>query len=232
MKLIIMRCNVKKELKKQQKKELKNILSFKNIRKLEKMSREEQDMYFNNLDKDFENKTKSDFEKLYLNYFLMEKKLNNKKALKYSNEIACTLENEELLKKNTTFIKDEYLNNKFIDTTKKIFNRLSKILGNKYVKKVLFASLSIALGYTCHKLQYSAVVCGTGAGASIDNAFFYIRSISGVICFICMTIEIVQNAVQGDVRVIWYVVAKYLAIMVAILSFRKIFTIIDQIFNG
>lgn len=230
MKVIFMNCNIEKSNRKKREKVLKELFSIKATKKLEKMNTEEINKYFEQVNNDLDLKTKDEWQNMYLNYFLVSKKANNKLLDNKFNEIACTLEADS---NAISLSENKNLNNNFIKTVKNVLNKLMVLFNKKGTKRIIFSAIAIALTLSCYRLEYAVAPCFTGSGVSgIDTAFYYIRMISGVICFVCMTIEIVQNAVQGDVRVIWYVVAKYLAIMVAILSFRKIFNIIDGIFNG
>lgn len=229
MKVIFMNCSYKRSGRKAQKKVLDNLFSLKAMKKLKNMNEEEQESFFKNLNNDLACKNKQEFERMYLNYFISSKKIKkNSQILNEINQVASDVEeNKEL-----SITDNKAINKNMADLIKNTSIKLGNFMGKKTTKFVLFGAIAIALTLSCYRLEYSVAPCFADGISSIDTAFYYIRMISGVICFVCMTIEIIQNAVQGDVRVIWYVVAKYLAIMVAILSFRKVFNIIDSIFNG
>ncbi|NLZ33317.1 MAG: hypothetical protein GX889_00055 [Clostridiales bacterium] len=93
--------------------------------------------------------------------------------------------------------------------------------------------MALTLTIMHYSLSGIALYCAaTGTmGSRIDTAFYYVRMICGVVCFIFMALEIIQNAVNGDFRAIWYVAAKYITIITIIVSYRYIFDFINGLFN-
>lgn len=224
MKIIYMHCNVNKSIKKERTKSFNKLFSLKTKAKLENMNEEELNEFFANLDNTIDMKNKKDFEDFYLNYFIANKKINRSKELSMiSKEIACTTTMENF--------ENNDIQHNFANTIKKISDKLMKLMNSKLTKGIVGCAITIALTLSCYALENAVMPCATGGSVSVDNAYYYIRMISGVVAFIFMAIEIVQNAVNGDVRAIWYIVAKYVMVILAIVSFRKIFTIIDEFFN-
>lgn len=220
MKVIFMNVNYKKSLKNKENKILKNFMNKKKLLNLNNMSKEESKIFFENIDNRIDNLSENELKKLHLNYLIGSKNtVITKKNKEIFDEISCTeVANKEL----------EWKNN-LMKTTKKISNKLMKILNSPITKTIVFCSMAIALYYTN---LYACVPCGAGEfSAKVDYAYYVVRMVSAIVCFIFMCIELSQSAIRGDMRNIWVILAKYISLIVAIVSFRKIFFIIDGIFN-
>lgn len=228
MQVIFMKVNTKKSIKKAEKKASK-ILNKEMLDKLNNMKDEELDNLFSIINKNIERTPNHKFTDMYFNYVIGSNKSGqigkvHKDAIK--KELACEAESNGL-------IADKKWSNKLIDSSKKVAHKLAVIMNKPITKTLVLAGFSIAL-YYLHANQ--TVACSTGGnfgsiGDKIDKAYFTIRMTASVVCFIFMCVELSQNAVKGDMRVIWYIVVKYIALIIAIVSYRKIFFIIDGLFN-
>ena len=220
MKIIYMNVNYNKSLKNKKSKILKDFMNKEKLLELDNMSKEESEVFFKKIDDKIDSLSEKELKKLHLNYVLGSKNTiitkNNKKIF---DEIACT----EVVNSDLRW------QNNFITTIKKISKKMMKILNSKITKTIIFSSITIALYYTN---LYSCVTCSSGNfSAKVDYAYYVIRMVSAIVCFIFMCIELSQSAIKGDMRNVWVILAKYISLIVAVVSFKKIFFIIDNIFN-
>lgn len=224
MKITYMYCSNKNNARK------KFIKSFK---KLKNMNEREVKDLFKKVNDEIDHMDDKSLKKIY---FDCEKRINNvkydKKFNKMVKEVAITL-NKDVETINTDNILSEDVNENIISTMKKISLRLLKILNSKTTKFIVFTTMALTLTIMHYSLSGIALYCAaTGTmGSRIDTAFYYARMISGVVCFIFMALEIIQNAVNGDFRAIWYVAAKYITIITIIVSYKYIFDFINGLFN-
>lgn len=224
MKITYMYCNNKNNARK------KFIRSFK---KLRNMNEKEVKDLFRKVNNEVDNMDDKSLRKIY---FDCEKRINNvkynKKFNKMAKEVAITL-NKDVETINTDNILSEDVNENMVSTMKKISLRLLKILNSKTTKFIVFATMALTLTIMHYSLSGIAVYCAaTGAiGSRIDKVFYYVRMICGIVCFIFMSLEIIQNAVNGDFRAIWYIAAKHITIITIIVSYRYIFDFINGLFN-
>lgn len=205
----------------------------KSFKKIKKMSEEETLTLTTNLNDYFDSISDSKLKYIYSSCLLATNKVYlNKSFNKKSIEIQEKVKEYEEDIKYVDFFGDK-LDSKINITFKKVANRIMKILNSSITKNIIFATFSIIMGILCYMSNTAAIFCSaTGFDNGIDRAFFYIRIIAGIFCFIFMTLEIIQNAVSGDFRAIWYICAKYLAILTIILSYKTIYDIIDKLFNA
>lgn len=206
----------------------------KSFKKIKKMSEEETVTLTKNLENYLDSISDSKLVNIYSSCILATNKVNLNKSLnRKSKEIQEKVKNEEDNIQYVDFFGDK-LDSKINGTFNKVVNRLMKIMNSKMTKVIIFGAFTIIMGVLCYLSNTASIMCATTGGleSGIERAFFYIRVIAGIFCFIFMTLEIIQNAVSGDFRAIWYICAKYLAILTIILSYKTIYDIIDKIFNA
>lgn len=206
----------------------------KSFKKIKKMSEEETLKLTNNIESYLDSISDSKLKNIYTScVFATNKFYLNKNLVKKSMEVQEKVKNEEGNVEYVDFFGNK-LDSKINGTFKRLVDRIMKIMNSKITKTIIFGVFSIIMGVMCYLSNTIAITCATTGGfeAGLNKAFFYIRVIAGIFCFIFMTLEIIQNAVSGDFRAIWYICAKYLAILTIILSYKTIYDIIDGIFNS
>lgn len=180
---------------------------------------------FDNIEKDLNIDTAT-YKNAYLRLSLIEfdfiKKYGNKTKKVQFNfdeefELAITKEGYT----NAIFV------NKLKNLTSKHFNNLIKLLPDKNVLKLLKTAITLSL-LMVGMPSFSFASSFNTKLRAIENGT---KMIGSVVIFMFLTVDLIQNGVKKDSAVIWQIMLKYIAILIALLSYKTIFRLIDEFFN-
>lgn len=116
--------------------------------------------------------------------------------------------------------------NKLKNLTSKHFNNLLKILPNKDVLRLLRTAISLSLMMVGIP-QFAFASSFTQKVRVLEDG---IKLMCSVVLFMFMAVELIQQGVKKDSAVVWQILLKYIAIIIALLSYKTIFKMIDEFF--
>lgn len=129
---------------------------------------------------------------------------------------------------------EQYTNPLFIDKLKNLtakhFNNLMKIFPNRNTMRLLRTAISLSLMMI--GIPNFAFAGTTGNFTSkvrvLENG---VKLICSLVLFMFLAVELIQQGVKKDSAVVWQILLKYIAIMIALLSYKTIFKMIDEFFQ-
>lgn len=118
-------------------------------------------------------------------------------------------------------------------TSSKLMDRISKITNSKITKTIMMTAFTIVICFIMNAIPCFAAESSKKKTVEeqVQQGYKIVRMLASVVCFVFMCVELSQVVVRGDTRAIWYIVTKYVLIIIAICSYRKIFQLIDGFFN-
>ena len=117
--------------------------------------------------------------------------------------------------------------NKLKNLTSKHFNNLLKLLPNKNAMRILKTAITLSI----MMVGMPSVSFANGFITKVGVLFDGTKLIASVVMFMFMTVDLIQNGVKKDSAVVWQIMLKYIMLMVALLSYKTIFRLIDEFFN-
>lgn len=231
MKLLNKKPEVKKE--KKSRKNYVKYLSPKNlISTLNNLKGKQLDNLFISLENNVNNLSTNELKTIYKNNFIAIKTgkaiLNKKNMMEKQGIRELAVDTTNTLQLNDT------CQNKYIELSNKIASKIATVMNHPVTKIVLIGGLGVAWFLMYKNFSTATVMCMNreNMAKKIDDAFYYVRMITAVVAFIWMCLELSNTAVKGDMRAIWYIVSKYVILIIAIVGYRSIFNLIDGFFNG
>lgn len=234
-KIIFLKVNMEKEIKKQKKRELKNTLSkmqndLSTLINADNETFDEALKYISNSIQAINNK---ELKKLYkeYNYGANDYKKINKENIK-DKEVAISLAD------NLNLDIDENRNEKINSAILNIFNKIDNFLNKKSVKVIMGFAIALFFGalalilYKENTLAVATVAPMSEIPGKITIAYNYIKTLGFVVAFVFLAVELIQSGLKGDTRAMAMIFAKYLMFSVALLSFKAIYDMIDEFFNS
>lgn len=234
-KIIFLKVNIEKEIKKQRKRELKNTLSkmqndLSTLINSDNETFDEALKYISNSIQAINNK---ELKKLYKEYTYgaNDYKKINKESIK-DKEVAISLAD------NLNLDIDENRNEKINSTILNIFNKIDNFLNKKSVKVIMGFAIALFFGalalilYKENTLAIATVAPMSEIPGKITTAYNYIKTLGFVVAFVFLAVELIQSGLKGDTRAMAMIFAKYLMFSVALLSFKAIYDMIDEFFNS
>lgn len=196
--------------------------------KINKISNASDDMIlktFDKIEKDLSIDTTT-YKNAYLRLSLMELdfikkygKKTKKVEFNFDEEFECAITKEGYT--NPLFV------NKLKNLTSKHFNNLMKLLPNKNVMRLLKTSITLSL----LMVGMPSFSFAGGFNTKLRAIETGTKMIGSVVIFMFLTVDLIQNGVKKDSAVIWQIMLKYIAILIALLSYKTIFRLIDEFFN-
>lgn len=234
-KIIFFNINIKKEIKKSNKKEAKKALTKmnKDLVNLINSNDDDFDKILAYIENGIASMSNKDMDKLYKEYELGVNELKPHKNLAInSNEVPIYLYQEKSLGKNSE--KYKKITEKLLNINNKIENFLNKkstkfAIGFSVV--LFFSALSILL-YKQNTLAIEVVAPLSTIPDKINKAYEYVKILGFVVAFIFLCIELVQKGLKGDTRAMAMIFAKYLLFSIFLLSFKAIYDMLDKFFNS
>lgn len=152
-----------------------------------------------------------------------EKKINeNKIEFNFDENFECAITEEQYT--NPLFI------DKLKNLTAKHFNNLMKIFPNRNTMRLLRTAISLSLMMIGIPNFAFAGTTGnfTAKVHVLENG---VKMICSLVLFMFLAVELIQQGVKKDSAVVWQILLKYIAIIIALLSYKTIFKMIDEFFR-
>lgn len=230
--------NMKLQNKKNEKNSNRKLKYFKYVSpkymvdKLNNLREKQLDELFLQLEKNVDEMSSEELKNIYKHNFIgikASKSIINKKNIMEKQGIKeLAIDSANTLQINSN------CQNRYIKLSKKISNKIAKVLNHPITKILIICGLGIAWFLMYRNFTTATVACLNRGNMKekIDDAFYYVRMITAVVAFIWMCLELSNTAVKGDMRAIWYIVSKYVILIIAIVGYKSIFNLIDGFFNG